>query len=84
MCLAIPARVTKLLDDNMAQVDVGGASQTISLSLVEKIKVDDYVIVHVGYALARMDPEEAARTLELLAEMNEAGAREMAAQAEQE
>lgn len=80
MCLAIPAKITELLDDDRATVDVGGASQTISLSLVENAKIDDYVIVHVGYALSIMDPQEAARTLELIAEMNEAGAREMAEQ----
>ncbi len=78
MCLAIPARITKLLDGGMAVADVGGVSHSISLSLVEDVKVGDYVIVHVGFALSKMDPEEAARTLELFAEMNEAGAREAA------
>lgn len=81
MCLAIPARITKLLDDNMAIADLGGVSRTISLALVENIAVDDYVIVHVGYALSRMDPKEAEKTLQLFAEMNEAGAREIAANA---
>jgi len=75
MCLAIPARVTELLDDGMAMAAVGGVSQKISLSLVENTKVGDYVIVHVGYALSRLDPEEAAKTLALFDEMNEAGAK---------
>jgi len=78
MCLAIPACVTKLLDDDMALANVGGASRSVSLSLVEDVKVGDYVIVHVGYALSRMDPEEAEKTLKLFDEMNEAGARELA------
>ena len=45
---------------------MGGVSQEISLALVEDVKVGDYVIVHVGYALNRLDPEEAEETLELL------------------
>lgn len=77
MCLAIPARVSKLLDGDRAVADVGGLSREISLSLVDDVKVGDYVIVHVGYALSRLDPEEAAKTLKLFDEMNEAGAREM-------
>lgn len=76
MCLAIPARLTELLDDGMALAQVGGVSQKISLSLVDGAKVGDYVIVHVGYALSKLDPEEAEKTLALFAEMNEAGARE--------
>jgi hydrogenase expression/formation protein HypC len=72
MCLAIPARVEELLDDDMARVSLGGVA--ISLALVDGVAVGDYVIVHVGYALNRIDPEEAERTLALFAEMAEAGA----------
>lgn len=68
MCLAIPARVVELLPDNMAQVDIGGVVQTISLDLVEDVALDDYVIVHVGFALQKLDPDEALQTLELIAE----------------
>jgi len=78
MCLAIPACVTKIEEDGMALASVGGVSQRISLSLLDEVKVGDYVIVHVGYALSRLDPEEAARTLALFDEMNAAGAREAA------
>lgn len=74
MCLAIPARITKLLDDDRALADVGGVSREISLALVENVRVDDYVIVHVGYALSRLDPEEAEKTLLLFDQMNAAGA----------
>jgi hydrogenase expression/formation protein HypC len=69
MCLAIPAKVIKLLDDSGALVDIGGVQKEISLGLVEGVGVGDYVIVHVGYALARLDEEEAGRTLALFAEM---------------
>lgn len=68
MCLAVPARVVELLDDDRAVVSLGGVRSTVSLALVEGIAVDDYVIVHVGYALNRLNQEEAERTLALLAE----------------
>lgn len=72
MCLAIPARVAEILENDMAIVDVGGVRKTISLALVDGVAVGDYVIVHVGYALNRLDPEEAAKTLALFAEISAA------------
>lgn len=71
MCLALPALVTELLPDDNAKVNLGGVVKTVSLALVSDVAVGDYVIVHVGYALSVIDPEEAARTLELFAEMGE-------------
>lgn len=68
MCLAVPARVVELLDDDRATVNLGGVKTSISLALVEDVAVDDYVIVHVGYAINKLDPAEAERTLALLAE----------------
>ncbi|HYH19711.1 MAG TPA: HypC/HybG/HupF family hydrogenase formation chaperone [Azospirillum sp.] len=68
MCLAVPARVVDLLDDDRATVNLGGVKTSISLALVEDVAVDDYVIVHVGYAINKLDPAEAERTLALLAE----------------
>lgn len=68
MCLAIPARVTALHDDAMATVSLGGVIKTISVALLDAVAVDDYVLVHVGYALHRVSEEEAARTLALMAE----------------
>lgn len=73
MCLAIPARVVELLPDEMAKVSLDGVVKTISLQLVEDVAVGDYVVLHVGYALARIDPEEALRTLEFLREAAELG-----------
>jgi hydrogenase expression/formation protein HypC len=67
MCLAIPARVVELIGTEAARIDVGGARKEISLALVDGVAVGDYVIVHVGYALARLDPDAAARTLEAFA-----------------
>lgn len=68
MCLAIPVQVTELLDSDMARVALDGVQKTISLALVEGVKPGDYVILHVGYALNKIDPEEAEATLALLAE----------------
>lgn len=71
MCLAIPALVVELLENDMAMIDVGGVRKAISLALVDDVCVGDYVIVHVGFALNRLDPEEAAKTLALFAEIYE-------------
>jgi hydrogenase expression/formation protein HypC len=68
MCLAIPALVTELLPNDMARVSLDGVTKEISLALVEGVAVGDYVILHVGYALARLDAAEAERTLALLDE----------------
>jgi hydrogenase expression/formation protein HypC len=73
MCLAIPAAVTKLLPDEMAIVSIDGVSKEISVALIEDLAVGDYVIIHVGYALTKIDPEEARRTLELLRELSAEG-----------
>ncbi|MET4023221.1 HypC/HybG/HupF family hydrogenase formation chaperone [Bradyrhizobium sp. S3.2.12] len=73
MCLAIPAEVTKLLPDEMAIVSIDGVSKEISVALIENLAVGDYVIIHVGYALTKIDPEEAMWTLELLRELSAEG-----------
>ena len=71
MCLAIPAQVVELRDDNNAVVDLAGVRKEISLALVDGVAVGDYVIVHVGYALNKLDAEEAEKTLKLFAEMGQ-------------
>lgn len=71
MCLAIPAQVVELLDNDGAVVELGGVRKEISLALVDGVEVGDYVIVHVGYALSRLDPDEAEKTLALFAEIGE-------------
>ncbi len=68
MCLAIPARVVEINADDQAVVDLGGVRKEVSLALVEDVRLGDYVIVHVGYALTRLDPDEAEKTLTLMAE----------------
>ena len=71
MCLAIPAQVVELRDESNAVVDLAGVRKEISLALVDRVAVGDYVIVHVGYALNKLDPEEAAKTLALFAEIGQ-------------
>jgi hydrogenase expression/formation protein HypC len=68
MCLAIPARVVSLPEPAVAIVDVSGVQKRISLELVDGVVPGDYVIVHVGYALTKLDAEEAERTLRTFAE----------------
>jgi hydrogenase expression/formation protein HypC len=71
MCLAIPAQVLSLEEDGQnGVVMLGGIRKKISMALVEGVKVGDYVLVHVGYALSSLSEEEA---METLAMMREAG-----------
>jgi hydrogenase expression/formation protein HypC len=74
MCLALPARIVELLPDSEGLIDVGGVRKRISLELVQDTQPGDYVIVHVGYALQKLDPIEAERTLQLFAEAGLDGA----------
>lgn len=67
MCLAVPARIVTLEAGEQAVIDVGGIRKRISVALVDGVAPGDYVIVHVGYALARLDPAEAAETLAAMA-----------------
>ncbi len=66
MCLAIPVEVREVLPDDMAKVSLDGVVKVVSTALIDDVKVGDYVVLHVGYALAKIDPEEAQRTIELL------------------
>lgn len=68
MCLAIPARVCEIGEGGMAKAEVGGVVKSVNLCLLDDVAVGDYVIVHVGFALSRLEPEEAEETLALFAE----------------
>jgi hydrogenase expression/formation protein HypC len=72
MCLAIPVRVVELCANDMAIVDLNGVRKDISLAMVDDVAVGDYVILHVGFALSKLNPEEAEKTLALFAEMGAA------------
>jgi len=69
MCLAVPAEIVEIRPGDKAIADIGGVRQEISLGLVENVAVGDYVIVHVGFALQRLDAADAQETLDLFARM---------------
>ena len=69
MCLAIPAEVVAADRDNeRATVSLAGVKKSVSTTLLDEVSVGDFVLVHVGYALHRLTPEEADRTLRLMEE----------------
>jgi hydrogenase expression/formation protein HypC len=68
MCLALPARVVELTGPETARIELSGVRKEISIALVDDVAVGDYLIVHVGYALTKLDPAEAEATLSLFAE----------------
>lgn len=70
MCLAMPACVVQLLDTERAVVNVGGVQKVISTVLVDGVNVGDYIIIHVGYALTKLDELEAQKTLQLFRELS--------------
>ncbi|MFX0210523.1 MAG: HypC/HybG/HupF family hydrogenase formation chaperone [Candidatus Hodarchaeota archaeon] len=71
MCLAIPAQVKKYIDDNLVIADFGkGVRREVSIALIpEKINVGDWILIHTGYAVSRMEPEEAKETLAMWEEI---------------
>ena len=77
MCLAIPGKIESIRGDDpltrMGKVDFGGIRKEACLAYVPEAKVGDYVIVHVGFALSRVDEEEAHKVFEYLKEMEELG-----------
>jgi len=66
MCVAVPGEVLSVDAAGLAEVDFGGTRRTVSLALLDRAEVGDYVIVHAGFALHRVDPEEARATIELM------------------
>ena len=75
MCLAVPGRVLNIEGDTlrMATVSFGGVTKSVSLALVPEAGVGDYVIVHVGFAISKLDEEAARRTLQTYADLAASG-----------
>lgn len=76
MCLAIPGKVSEIFTHDgmhMARVQFGGVTREACLDYVPETQVGDYVLVHVGFAISRVDEEEARRTYEALAEIDALG-----------
>lgn len=68
MCLAVPARIV-LIQGEEAVLDYGGVTRKANISMLTEANIGDYVLVHVGYAISKMDEAEALETLELWDEM---------------
>jgi hydrogenase expression/formation protein HypC len=69
MCLAVPVRVAALLENQWVEIEVGGIHSRVSIALIDAVAVGDYVIVHAGFAITRLDVEEAEKTLALFDEI---------------
>ena len=80
MCLAIPGRVVEITDEGnqLAKVDVSGVLRNVNVGLLDDVCADDWVLIHVGFALSKVDEEEAHATLALLQEMGAAYEQELA------
>ncbi|MFH1287526.1 MAG: HypC/HybG/HupF family hydrogenase formation chaperone [bacterium] len=65
MCLAIPGKIIKI-DNNMAMVDFGGIKKESALDLLPDVKIGDFVLVHAGFAINKIDGKEAVETLKLI------------------
>jgi hydrogenase expression/formation protein HypC len=68
MCLAIPARITEIHDSGIGRAEVGGVVRDVNLCLVDDVAIGDYIIMHVGFALSKLDLDEAEATLRLFEE----------------
>jgi len=71
MCLAIPGRIIEMVDEanGIAKVDVSGVRRNVNIALLDGAGVGDYVLIHVGFALSKVDEKEAEETLRTLQEL---------------
>jgi len=74
MCLGIPGRIVRMADaaKKLAIAEVGGVQRQVNLACTPQARVGDWVLIHVGFALAKLDEEQAAQTLQILKELGEA------------
>jgi len=73
MCLSIPSKIVEIDEDNIATVDTMGIKRQVSLDLMlDEVDVGDYILIHVGFAMNKIDEEEALQSLEVYQEMLEA------------
>ncbi|MEE9389761.1 MAG: HypC/HybG/HupF family hydrogenase formation chaperone [Candidatus Aminicenantaceae bacterium] len=73
MCLGIPAKVVQIDEPNQGKVDYLGTKVKTNLTLLEDVKIGDWVIIHAGFAISKLNEEEARETLSLLREIAEKG-----------
>ena len=72
MCLAIPGQLVELQQDGLGKVDFGGVKRSVNVMFTPEARAGDWVLVHVGFALAQIDEEQAKATIDLLGEAIEA------------
>ena len=79
MCLAIPGRILEIVDEpnRLAKVDVAGVLRNVNVGLLDDAQPGDWVLIHVGFALSKVDEDEAQGTLDLLRRMGEAFEQEL-------
>lgn len=78
MCLAVPGRIVRIVEERglrMGDVDFGGVTRRVCLAYVPEASAGDYAIVHAGFAISTLDQQVAARTLELMREIESSPAR---------
>ncbi len=73
MCLAIPGKIVEIVDmeNHLAKVDVGGVRRNVNIGILDDVVVGDYVLIHVGFAMTKIDEKEAAETLRVLNEIGQ-------------
>ncbi len=73
MCLAIPGKIIEFVDmeNHIAKVEIGGVKRNINIGMLDGTRLGDYVLVHVGFAMSKVDEREAEETLRLLKEIGE-------------
>jgi hydrogenase expression/formation protein HypC len=75
MCLAIPGKIVEIVDEEkqLAKVEVGGVRRNVNIGLLDRaeLAIGDYVLIHVGFAMSKVDEKEAGETLRLLRELGE-------------
>jgi hydrogenase expression/formation protein HypC len=79
MCLAIPGRVVEVVDEanHLAKVDVAGVQRNVNVGLLDSVEPGQWVLIHVGFALSKVDEDEAQATLRLLQRMGDAYEQEL-------
>jgi hydrogenase expression/formation protein HypC len=73
MCLAIPGKIIEIVDadNHIAKVDVSGVKRNINIGMIDDTQVGDYVLIHVGFAMSKIDQQRAEETLQILNEIGQ-------------
>ncbi len=71
MCLAIPGKIVEFVDveNQIAKVEVGGVKRNVNIGMLDDTRIGDYVLIHVGFAMSKIDEKEAEETLRVLQEL---------------